>query len=93
MAVPFFVPEEPKSESTSTSTVQLTTNSATNLNDQSSAISNVPTSQPQTPHTSSSNSSSDPMNSSSTLSPNPANNEYLVQAFCDALHRFSLDRG
>lgn len=82
MAVPFFVPEEPKS-------VELTTNSATNLNDQSSNISNVSTSQPQTPHTSSSNL----MNSSSTLSPNPANNEYLVQAFCDALHRFSLDRG
>ncbi|CAO1378254.1 unnamed protein product [Diamesa hyperborea] len=91
MAVPFFVPEEPKSETTST-TVELTTNSATNLNDQSSTISNVPTSQPQTPHTSNS-SSSNLMNSSSTLSPNPANNEYLVQAFCDALHRFSLDRG
>lgn len=91
MAVPFFVPEEPKSETTST-TVEMTTNSATNLNDQSSTISNVPTSQPQTPHTSSS-SSSNLMNSSSTLSPNPANNEYLVQAFCDALHRFSLDRG
>lgn len=83
MAVPFFVPEEPKSDS---STVELL-NSATNVNNQSSTISNVPTSQPQTPQ------SSNPMNSSSTLSPNPANNEYLVQAFCDALHRFSLDRG
>ncbi|CAO1378273.1 unnamed protein product [Diamesa hyperborea] len=87
MAVPFFVPED------SVESTQSSSSTATSPNSVSTSIpsSPMPQPQPQQPTQPQGGSVTAPPTASPLMS--PVNGEYLVQAFCEALYRYSRAGG